>query len=255
MVQTEADYKFQIEDIFESAVDSCSFVREFALQVVFRDQTDVGNVFTKSRIPFVPFSDRLKNKDLYALSQEVPLVTFQNATINRSPTVRLTGRADEKEKRLNQDPFHIDELPFLGLFKDGYPPTTIIYSPEGVQRDVPTYYATYDSVQNALRELSLKASLPWSMRQALLAMSEDGYEFSALSRNSPERATLLSLGHDSLTHDIFASIDEDQKFEKDWNDDNRVVMHSNQPNTILHGRPSSQEGFINHLHAISFYPN
>ena len=236
--------KLQVEEIFGSRVKTCAFERSFVLRVEFENETDVGSVFTRC-----PYQKTLHSGSLFSLSTEVPLVVFDNATLNRTANAPISVRRNA-DRILQQDPFHYD---YEGEKASDQLKSTFLFNPQNITRQAPTYFALPEQVKLAVNGME-PLSVSDTVRNALLEMGNEDYGFSLRPRERPYREAIIT-GFPEFTDEVFAQIDPDAKYAHQWTqNDCSVTMHINDGTKLLHARGSSETDQTNDIAICDFYP-
>ncbi len=244
MILTEQESKDFIEDACESRIARCHYINPITLSVEFAKMTDVGRAVIR-RSPIAAAQGKPhKSQPLCQLSAKLPVVVFHNAHISICSSLGLTKEPHGRFS-LMQDPFHRDDI---GELQAGQ--ATLLYKKSGAIRRTPTYYAMHTSVQTAIAGLPL-GNVPEDIIQNLLFMTMAIYDFGYTKPAHVRSRVKVAAQYDGFTHDVFEAVPEDLRYSHCWAETKpSVVMHSNLPNTVLHGRPSSTNDSGNILNGL-----
>ncbi len=236
--------ELRIDEIFRAKVKSCAFERSFVLRVAFEEKTDIGTVIKKN-----PYTGAPANGELYDLSREVPLIVFDNAFCSRMPNAPISNTRSDTNV-LEQDPFHFD---FLGEKMNDRSKSSILFNPNDVSREAPTYFALPEHVRLAITEMS-PLGIPDAALEALKKMGAEDYAFSLEPDERKVRDVIIK-EFPEFTDQVYANIPTEAKFAHTWaQGHSTVTMHINDSEQLLHARGGSETDHTNQITVYDFYP-
>ncbi len=254
MQPTEDEIKAELTDAFWNPIASCTYIRNFVLRVEFERTADLSTFLGLSATANEFAGHRevranegfQKNSVLFGLSQRVPVVVLENASILKDGRRRLTAGASE-HFTLSQDPFHVDGwsgVPdFAGIF---------VKKPH-LERATPTFYATKPAVQKALSADNFTLDLPREVIEVIKRMAQPDYKFSFSGAGEKQDRRTLGQLYEEFTAEVYEAIPDSDKYEQRWTKGHRVVMHSND-GRVLHARPASNLDSHNCVRALALFP-
>ncbi len=236
----------RVENIFQQSLSSLDVMKDFALRAEFGEKTSICKSLEKS-----PYTRNYCNQELFALSQDWPLIVFENATLDIRPNTPLSVTRGS-DKVLEQDPFHYD---YLGVERgDREDKSTLLFNGNNVDREAPTYFALPDDVKLYIPKMQ-KLDIPSEALQALKEMEKDVFSFS-LNDSEKEVRKSIRKSYPQFTDDLFKSLPAEVKFSHTWRKDvDTVTMHSNDGAKMLHARGASVSDVNNRIMACDFYPS
>lgn len=173
---------------------------------------------------------------LIDLAEEFGIIAFENAQVSGTPDTTLSGNSSKG--LATQDIFHRD---FINT-------ATLLYKPAGQRRNLPTDYAMATNVRQAINRLD-RTGLSEEVFEALDIMQSPDYSF-ASNGEELEPSITVQYGMPEFGERVFDLIPEDKKLRKSWASEKpEVVIHSNRPHHIVHGRVTG-EGCSNILRGI-----
>ncbi len=219
-----------LEGIFEAEIEAASFVMEgeVGLSVLFAQESCVDAIFIDER----------HKKALIAKTHALSFLSLCRAFSRKAVgQFDMVNRGRTLDNCLMQDPFHRDEFSF------GARHVSMLCKPfVGASRSTPTCYAKTSAVRSAIQNLAVPEGLPVHVTVAVDKMRENSYGFSLTSGvDALPRNTLRTAYPDFMSH-VLALIPEGKKYAQTWGaSDNTLVVHSNLPEDIVHGRPKGGE--------------
>ena len=231
--------KKSLEYIFSAELEGEPVCKPFGLSAVFKKLTylsaDIFRIVGSTRFKF-------RNAEMCSLTEEFGVVSLSNAYMWGTPNLSLSG-SELPQGVLLQDPVHRD--PCEGI--------TLIQKLDEHKRLTPTDYTFASDVREAVAKLN-RENLPEKLCGALDLMQSAGYSFSLEGEELRVRE-IIQLGMPDFSEKVFSLISEDRKFRKSWDSDKyEVVLHSNRPDYILHGRPACSENVKNILSGLHISP-
>jgi len=224
-----SELKDCVESIFEAKLAREPVYLPVGISAVFQNVVDISATTRKFRIEGSTQS-KFRNPGLCALTEEFGVVSLVNAYMWASSNLELSGSASD-DGLLMQDPFHRD--PFEGV--------TLIQKSRDFRRKVPTDYAFADDVRKAVAQLD-RANLSGEVCAVLDFMQSKDCLFSLEGPELGLNETIQTSMPD-FSELVFGLMPDDRKLRKHWTSDiNEVVIHSNRPDFIVHGRPTGHAG-------------
>ncbi|MBI1300477.1 MAG: hypothetical protein GC137_02365 [Alphaproteobacteria bacterium] len=178
------------------------------------------------------------------LSQEAPVMIFENAAVTRNPSLNTTGRLFRGKRGTVDDIFHHDAV----YNKDGtavLSMTTVLSYTGFENRDQPTWFADIYAVREAMKKLPYGTMAP-EVRQAVELISSSSFRSSEITN---ERGTIRR-NYPKFMTDLLPLIPDSKKLAHQWRGNTHQVTMHNNAGDVLHGRKAGTEHKAATLHGI-----